>query len=244
MSLELLGPALPPGWQQPSRGLVETSGDYLDNGLAAPSSPHLYVATPETPMEAFEYPEVAAGIQRLRLFSTPDNGTPIEGVGMAYPQLAQAQHGSVRALAMNYDMPDLLVESLQSEVKDFRNPYYEPIEEMGGEYKREGCFSVPGLNVIVWRWNAIMLYLPGQAPQVVTGVNAWILQHEIDHLHGIVTVIRWLQDQRYPLLYVPTEWARDLRKYRLGDEWPTVPLEQWLAMQSGEFDLAEYFQYL
>lgn len=246
MELDYLGPALPHGWWRPSRKLVSNQLMYQQNGLAHPASPHLYVATPSTPVEVFDYPVVAEGVQMLHDFCNDESGSPIKAVGMAYAQLARAADLPVRTLAISAGMPDARVENLQSNAQVYHNAYYVGIEEEGGIFKRERCFSVPGMGFMIWRYNAIMLYLPGMEPVRVDGTEAWFLQHEIDHEDGLVIAMRWQENPVYPPYAVPDERSTEFNRVFNPDrdDWPIAQMEQWYAMQTGEFDLDDYFQYL
>lgn len=63
----------------------------------------------------------------------------------------------------------------------------------------EGCLSVPGLRGRVWRSRAVIVdYLDREGEpqrQELTGFPARIVQHELDHLDGILFVDRLRSDQ-------------------------------------------------
>lgn len=124
------------------------------------------------------------------------------------------------------------------------NPSYRPVRNRGQQPRREACFSGPGFAVEVMRWNEILLVLPRQKPKRVTGTDAWILQHEIDHLDGTICAAVARQ-QRRRLYFVPPEWSRMFyQASAIPPEWPVFPWEQYEAMKSGAFDLATYARYL
>jgi peptide deformylase len=57
----------------------------------------------------------------------------------------------------------------------------------------EGCLSFPGMNAIIQRHEEVRLV--GEAPEghvdeVLEGFNAQVVQHEMDHLEGILFVDR------------------------------------------------------
>ena len=58
----------------------------------------------------------------------------------------------------------------------------------------EGCLSVPGYWGQVWRKERIVVEAFNQHGEKIrvkaSGFNARVLQHEIDHLHGIIFIDR------------------------------------------------------
>jgi peptide deformylase len=239
--IEQLGLSLPPGWQRPSRGLVEAFRGFLKEGLAPPSARHLYQdAEPMTEEEAWHHTQVRRGIEMLKAYVDPRSASSLTAVGMAYPQLDQACSMSVRILVANIGMPDLRSTSRQPSVRMFFDPVITPIEGAGFQDRIEYCFSVPGVGTIVRRWKAVMVQLSGQAAFRMDDVDAWILQHEVDHLDGITCATRALEQGR-ELYYVPQEWQRTFVEFPNYDQWPyRFPEAQLQAMISGEFDLAKY----
>jgi peptide deformylase len=74
------------------------------------------------------------------------------------------------------------------------NPVVTPIEEAGQVLGWEGCLSIPGLRAAVPRWNEIRLSgldEQGRAfEEVLTGFAARVVQHEADHLDGVLYPMR------------------------------------------------------
>ena len=72
----------------------------------------------------------------------------------------------------------------------FFNPSYEIVEEEGTEYMIEGCLSFPNYYINVKRPKTIKLtYYEEDGTKVEnqpSGITARIIQHEIDHLDGLV----------------------------------------------------------
>lgn len=72
----------------------------------------------------------------------------------------------------------------------FNNPIIEPIEADGQDIQRESCFSIPEFSAAVKRWKSIKVTWMTEFGEVktgtMTGSEARILQHEIDHLDGIL----------------------------------------------------------
>ena len=72
----------------------------------------------------------------------------------------------------------------------FFNPSYEIVEEEGDEYMIEGCLSFPNYYISIKRPKTIKLtYYEADGTKVEnqpTGITARIIQHETDHLDGLV----------------------------------------------------------
>ena len=122
------------------------------------------------------------------------------GVGLAAPQIGLDLQLFVYA-AVDPDDPDD-----EPELKVLVNPAVEPAP---GElvYDWEGCLSIPDLRGLVPRHPAVRVHAldrDGKAlDYVAEGYEARIVQHEFDHLNGIVFLDR----------------MRDLRSLAFGAEW-------------------------
>lgn len=101
------------------------------------------------------------------------------GVGLAAPQVGRA----VRLIT--YDAGDGLTALLNPEILKMKGEQYEP---------EEGCLSIPGLRGVVKRANEVTvkaMNLEGKPVQFrAREFEARILQHEIDHLDGILFIDR------------------------------------------------------
>ena len=127
-----------------------------------------------------DYPEVKKLIEDMLL--TLEEA---EGVGLAAPQIGK----SIRLFIVDCtpwgeDHPELA---------DYRRAFINPeISEVSEETKlyEEGCLSLPGLHESVRRSLAIrMRYLDENFEphdEEFTGLPAWVIQHEYDHLEGKV----------------------------------------------------------
>ena len=131
-----------------------------------------------------DYPEVKKLIEDM--FLTLDEA---EGVGLAAPQIGK----SIRLFIV--DCPPWGEE--HPELADFRRAFINPeIYEMSEETKlyEEGCLSLPGLHESVRRSLAIrMRYLDEDFQphdEEFVGLPAWVIQHEYDHLDGILATMR------------------------------------------------------
>lgn len=126
------------------------------------------------------------GLEKLAddMFETMHNA---EGVGLAAPQIGLTSRIFVVDLSPLGDEEPLL--------KDFRKAFVNPhIIEKGGEkvLMDEGCLSIPGLREDVLRLSTIRIkYFDinwKEYDEVYTGFTARVLQHEYDHLDGIMFV--------------------------------------------------------
>lgn len=120
-----------------------------------------------------------------------------EGVGLAAPQI-----GLGRQLFVYLHFDD----GGEAEEKVLVNPAIEP--EKGNMVEDwEGCLSIPDLHGLVPRHPAVWVHGYDRRGQAVKyradGLNARILQHEFDHLNGIVFLDR----------------MRDLRSLSYTEEW-------------------------
>jgi peptide deformylase len=105
------------------------------------------------------------------------------GIGLAAPQVGV----SVQLITV-----DLTVGEIPEELLVLINPKI--IEAEGYEISEEGCLSVPGYSLPVKRNAKIFLQatlLDGSESRLeYDGLKARVLQHEIDHLNGILIVDR------------------------------------------------------
>lgn len=109
-----------------------------------------------------------------------------EGIGLAAPQVGQALRLAVIDLRpLAEDFP---------EYTDFRqvyiNPYIEEYDETEKDTSDEGCLSLPGLHEKVTRPTRIRVSWQdenfAEHEEWVTGYLARVMQHEFDHLDGVL----------------------------------------------------------
>jgi peptide deformylase len=78
------------------------------------------------------------------------------------------------------------------------------LEENGEEIDEEGCLSVPGSILAIPRAPRIVVeYLDPEGKKQVlraSGFTARVLQHEIDHLNGILIIDRLEAEERLQFL--------------------------------------------
>lgn len=105
------------------------------------------------------------------------------GIGLAAPQVGE----SIQLITI-----DLSVGENPEELLTVINPQI--IEAEGYEISEEGCLSVPGYSLPIKRNARILLLatlLDGRELRVeFDGLKARVLQHEIDHLNGVLIVDR------------------------------------------------------
>lgn len=127
-----------------------------------------------------DYPDLEKFIQDM--FYTMDES---DGVGLAAPQVGRnIRIFTVDANAFIEKDPDC-----EGFRKVFINAHI--LERWGEEIIRnEGCLSVPGIHEDVKRFEHIRIaYMNEKGEQLeeeYSGIKAWIIQHEYDHLEGIL----------------------------------------------------------
>ena len=108
------------------------------------------------------------------------------GIGLAAPQV----HLSKRIII--FINPDI-EEKEKIEVTPLINPTFKPLNDEK-EDDWEGCLSIPGMQGLVRRYKKITYSgfdLDGrEISRQVEGLHARVIQHEIDHLNGILYIYR------------------------------------------------------
>jgi len=133
-------------------------------------------------------PEDWFGSSRLHSLSADMVQTMLDddGVGLAAPQVAEALRLFVYWVPAMDDRPEIQPRILV-------NPVVRP---MGDEVEDgwEGCLSIPDLRGLVSRYRRIKVRgrnLEGEAVSFTAdGFHARVIQHELDHLDGIVFLDR------------------------------------------------------
>ena len=112
-----------------------------------------------------------------------------EGIGLAAPQIAESK----TLLVIN---AGLIEEDVPAKV--YINPVI--LAEAGSISMEEGCLSIPDIREDVIRPEMIKIkYLDlegGQHEEECNGMLARVLQHEVDHLNGLLFVDRISQIKR------------------------------------------------
>jgi peptide deformylase len=136
------------------------------------------------PVQAFGTPE----LQRLidDMFETMHAAN---GAGLAAPQIGVDQQLVIFGFKRNERYPDAppVPETV------LINPTITPLDD-AEEEGWEGCLSVPGLRGVVPRWARIRYtgFDPTGAPidRIADGFHARVVQHECDHLMGMLYPMR------------------------------------------------------
>ena len=137
-----------------------------------------------TPVDKFDTPELHALIQDME-----DTMAHMNGAGIAAPQIGVSQRVVIFGVGANPRYPD----AEQVPYTVLVNPVLKPV----GDHMEdgwEGCLSVPGMRGVVPR-HARLHYTGfdqyGNAiDRLVSGFHARVVQHECDHLDGILYPMR------------------------------------------------------
>jgi peptide deformylase len=144
------------------------------------------------PVRAFDSPELRELLSDMR-----DTMAAHDGVGLAAPQIGMPWRVVIFGTgAPNPRYPD--AEAVPETV--LINPELEPIGEIREE-DWEGCLSVPGLRGIVPRYAELHYRgvdeLGRPIDRHVSGFHARVVQHEVDHLDGILYPMRVTDFSRF-----------------------------------------------
>lgn len=136
------------------------------------------------PVQEFNTPALDALVSDMF-----DTMVAMNGAGLAAPQIGVSQRIVIFSVEANPRYPD--VEPVPTTV--LINPALTPIgDEM--EEGWEGCLSVPGLRGLVNRYQKLRYTGFDQhgkpIDRTVSGFHARVVQHECDHLDGILYPMR------------------------------------------------------
>ncbi len=132
----------------------------------------------------FDTPELHALIQDMQ-----DTMAHMNGAGIAAPQIGVSQRVVIFGVGHNPRYPD----AEQVPYTVLVNPVLRPIGDLKEE-GWEGCLSVPGMRGVVSRYSR--LHYSGfdqygnPIDRLVSGFHARVVQHECDHLDGILYPMR------------------------------------------------------
>jgi peptide deformylase len=136
------------------------------------------------PVAEFDTPQLHALITDLR-----DTMAHLDGAGLAAPQIGAGLRVVIFGVHRNPRYPDA------EEVPDtvLVNPRLEPLgDEMVEGW--EGCLSVPGMRGLVPRYRRLRYRgfdeRGAAIDRTVEGFHAVVVQHEVDHLDGILYPMR------------------------------------------------------
>lgn len=127
-----------------------------------------------------DYPGLTKFLEDM--FQTMDEA---DGVGLAAPQVGK----NIRIFVVDGNGFEEMDPSCKGFRKAFINAHI--LERSGDEISRnEGCLSIPGIHEDVKRKNKIRIAYRDengeQQEEEYEGIKAWIIQHEYDHLDGIL----------------------------------------------------------
>ena len=109
-----------------------------------------------------------------------------EGIGLAAPQVGL----SIRLVIIDLDPLAEDMPEYKGYKHTFINPYIEEYDDTHTDVSEEGCLSIPGIHESVKRPTRIRVtYLDEQFQphdEWVDGYLARVMQHEFDHLDGVV----------------------------------------------------------
>lgn len=138
--------------------------------------------------KAVEIDEVYPDLNLLLedMFETMYNS---QGVGLAAPQIGLSIRIFIVDAAPFVDEDEEDVEGLRDFKRVFINPII--IEETGKEWKfEEGCLSIPGIREDVSRQPDLIVEYYNEKFELIeeklTGLPARIVQHEYDHIEGVL----------------------------------------------------------
>ena len=143
------------------------------------------------PVERFDTPELAALLDDMR-----DTMAAKDGAGLAAPQIGVPLAVVIFGLENNPRYPDAEPVPYTELVNPVLTPLADDMEEGW-----EGCLSVPGLRGIVPRYTSLRYegFDPRGRPirREVSGFHARVVQHECDHLLGILYPMRMRDLSRF-----------------------------------------------
>ena len=152
--------------------------------IVAYGDPVLKKVAKEVPQE---YPEFSTFLENM--WETMYNA---HGVGLAAPQVGR----SIRMFVIDaspFAEDDDLNEAQQTELKSFKKAFINPVilEETGEEWAfNEGCLSIPEVREDVYRKETIKVHYQDENfkehTETFNGLAARVIQHEYDHIEGIL----------------------------------------------------------
>ncbi|ROH88178.1 peptide deformylase [Pseudomethylobacillus aquaticus] len=136
------------------------------------------------PVAKYDTPELHALIQDMQ-----DTMAHMNGAGIAAPQIGVSLRVVIFGVGSNPRYPD----AEQVPYTVLINPVLNPVGELMEE-GWEGCLSVPGMRGVVPRYTR--LHYTGfdqygkPIDRLVSGFHARVVQHECDHLEGVLYPMR------------------------------------------------------
>lgn len=146
------------------------------NDLGREGSPRLRFY-PDSILRAIAHPIKDMDDDSIRLLDTmAEIMHTHEGIGLAAPQVGVTRR--------------IIVADIGEGLVAFANP--EIVEKEGNDRLFEGCLSLPGIEVDIARSQVILVRgidrKGVQIEQEYTGLMARVIQHEVDHLNGVLII--------------------------------------------------------
>ena len=142
-----------------------------------------------SPVERFDTPELHALLQDMH-----DTMDALNGAGLAAPQIGEQLRVVIFGVARNPRYPNAEPVPYTVLINPIITPLSEDLEEGW-----EGCLSVPGMRGVVPRYTQLRYQGYDQfgvpIDRSVGGFHARVVQHEYDHLDGILYPMR-IRDMR------------------------------------------------
>jgi len=136
------------------------------------------------PVEDFDTPELHALLADMR-----DTMAHLDGAGLAAPQIGV----DLRVVIFGCEANPRYPEAAPVPNTVLINPELMPLDA-AEEEGWEGCLSVPGLRGLVPRFKRLRYVgrdeRGGRIDRIVEGFHARVVQHECDHLDGILYPMR------------------------------------------------------
>lgn len=136
------------------------------------------------PVASFDTPELHELLQDMR-----DTMAALSGAGLAAPQVGIGLQVVIFGVAANPRYPD--AELVPDTV--LINPVLTPLGDDRDD-SWEGCLSIPGLRGLVPRHKRLHYQgfdqFGNQIDRTVSGFHARVVQHECDHLQGVLYPMR------------------------------------------------------
>lgn len=144
----------------------------------------------------------------------------IPGIADQLIETVKSTHNGVGISAPQVGLPIRMFVTCDNQKGDFKVYVNPVILKLKGSKKKdmEGCLSSPGVFLIIERWQKVrIMYLDiqgNECEEVIKGWDARIIQHEYDHLDGIMFYDRYDKD----LDEVTLEKIAKLKKGELPEE--------------------------
>ena len=136
------------------------------------------------PVTEFNTPELTS-----LLVDMLDTMQALDGAGLAAPQIGVSLRVVIFAVESNPRYPD--VDAIPQTI--LINPEIIPLSQEQ-EFGWEGCLSIPGMRGLVPRFLQVRYRGYNQHGEIiereVSGFHARVVQHEVDHLDGLLYPLR------------------------------------------------------